>query len=269
MRANPMTDGGTSMKMAVRMDDIAPGMDWKKFMDFKALLDEYGIKPLIGVVPDNRDGNLERTEAGCKHGQDGEREKDGMPEDFWAYIRELQEQGWMVAMHGYQHVYMQKKGGVFPLNLFSEFAGLPLPRQLVMLEKGKGILDSHGIKTDIFMAPAHSYDKNTLKALYQAGFRKITDGFGSRPYVWRKMCFYPISFRLEGSLKRKKGFTTMVVHANTADQKDMEKYRRIFEHNETISYGDYLQAGAVPRGWAGHCAEYLLAALKRMLVKFL
>ncbi len=42
------------MKIAVRMDDIAPGMDWKKFNDFKELLDEYGIKPLIGVVPDNR-----------------------------------------------------------------------------------------------------------------------------------------------------------------------------------------------------------------------
>ena len=31
------------MKIAVRMDDIAPGMDWKKFADFKALLDEYGM----------------------------------------------------------------------------------------------------------------------------------------------------------------------------------------------------------------------------------
>ena len=48
------------MKIAVRMDDIAPGMDWKKFNDFKELLDEYGIKPLIGVVPDNQDDNLER-----------------------------------------------------------------------------------------------------------------------------------------------------------------------------------------------------------------
>ena len=37
------------MKVAVRMDDIAPGMNWEKFLDFKSLLDEYGIKPLIGV----------------------------------------------------------------------------------------------------------------------------------------------------------------------------------------------------------------------------
>lgn len=251
------------MKIAVRMDDIAPGMDWKKFMDFKALLDQYGIKPLIGVVPDNQDENLERTQ------ENGEHRNHGMPDDFWAYIRELQEQGWSIAMHGYQHVYTQKKGGVFPLNRFSEFAGLPLARQLAMLEKGRAILDSHGIKTDIFMAPAHSYDKNTLKALHQAGFRKITDGFGNRPYLWKQMRFYPISFRLESSLKKKQGLTTMVVHANTASQKDMEKYRRIFGQNEIISYKDYLQAGAVPRGWWGHCAEYLLAVGKRMLVKFM
>ena len=251
------------MKIAVRMDDIAPGMDWKKFKEFKALLDEYGIKPLIGVVPDNQDGNLERAEENKEYGGDG------APEDFWAYIRKLQEQGWIVAMHGYQHVYTQKKGGVFPLNLFSEFAGLPMAEQFAMLEKGRAVLDSHGIKTDIFMAPAHSYDKNTLKALYQAGFRKITDGFGNRPYLWRQMCFYPISFRLENSLQREGGWTTMVVHANTASGKDMEKYRRIFGQSEMISYGDYLQAEAVPRGWAGHCAEYLLAVGKRMLVKFL
>ncbi len=251
------------MKIAVRMDDIAPGMDWKKFMDFKALLDQYGIKPLVGVVPDNQDENLERTQENGEY-----RDRMG-EEDFWAYIRELQEQGWSIAMHGYQHVYTQKKGGVFPLNRFSEFAGLPLARQLAMLEKGRAILDSHGIKTDIFMAPAHSYDKNTLKALHQAGFRKITDGFGKRPYFWKQMCFYPIAFRLESSLKKKQGLTTMVVHANTASQKDMERYRRIFGQNEIISYKDYLQEGAVARGWCGHCAEYLLAVGKRMLVKFL
>ena len=132
------------MKIAVRMDDIAPGMDWKKFNDFKELLDEYGIKPLIGVVPDNQDDNLERREENRGNGADW------IPKDFWGYIRQLQEQGWVVAMHGYQHIYTQKKGGIFPLNLFSEFAGLPLEKQLSMLEKGRAVLDSYGIKTDIF-----------------------------------------------------------------------------------------------------------------------
>lgn len=248
------------MKIAVRMDDIAPGMDWKKFNDFKELLDEYGIKPLIGVVPDNQDDNLERGEENRGNGADW------ILKDFWGYIRQLQGQGWVVAMHGYQHIYTQKKGGIFPLNLFSEFAGLPLEKQLSMLEKGRAVLDSHGIKTDIFMAPAHSYDRNTLKALGQIGFCRITDGFGNKPYVWKQMCFYPISFRLESSLKKKDGVTTMVVHANTISQRDMEKYRKIFEENEVISYGDYFRMETENRGWAAHCMEYLLAVGKRILV---
>ena len=49
------------MKIAVRMDDITPDMDWEKFLAFKEILDTFGIKPLIGVVPDNRDENLHRA----------------------------------------------------------------------------------------------------------------------------------------------------------------------------------------------------------------
>ena len=53
------------MKIAVRMDDITPDMDWEKFLAFKEILDAHDIKPLIGVVPDNKDENLHRAgEAG-------------------------------------------------------------------------------------------------------------------------------------------------------------------------------------------------------------
>ncbi len=241
------------MKIAIRMDDISPAMDWERFEAFQALLDEYGVKPLIGVVPDNRDENLNR-----------DRERG----DFWELVKGLQEDGWTVALHGYQHVYTEKNGGIFPLNDFSEFAGVPYEKQLEMLEQGKRILESHGIGTDIFMAPAHSYDKNTLAALKQAGFGRITDGFGSRPYQWRGMLFYPISFRLENSLKKKNGFTTMVVHTNTMDEKDMARYRRILEGQEVISFEEYLKERPMKRGLPGRLAEYLLAAVKHVLVKY-
>ena len=39
------------MKIAVRLDDITPDMDWEGFLCFKELLDRYQVKPLIGVVP--------------------------------------------------------------------------------------------------------------------------------------------------------------------------------------------------------------------------
>lgn len=72
-----------------------------------------------------------------------------------------------------------------------------------MLTEGKKVLTQKGIETDIFMAPAHSYDKKTLKALKETGFNILTDGFGDLPYEWKEMKFYPISFQLSRVFKKK------------------------------------------------------------------
>lgn len=242
------------MQIAIRLDDVTPDMDWEHFLAFKEMLDGYGIKPLIGVVPDNRDENLHRAKAAG---------------DFWEYIKELQENGWCVALHGYRHIYTTKKGGLFPLNRFSEFAGVPFDRQKEMLSEATEIFKKNGIQTDIFMAPAHSYDRNTLKALKELGYRKMTDGFGSRPYRWQGMTFYPISFLLGRSLKKKKGVTTMVVHTNEVDPAGMERLRRMLseqQHN-LISYQDFLAMESGKKGVCGHLWEYTLATAKRALVK--
>lgn len=246
------------MKIAVRMDDITPEMDWKSFEEFKSLLDRYQIKPLIGVVPDNQDPNLNRDQKGYDH-----------PE-FWELIRQLQKQGWTIAMHGYRHVYTTKKGGLFPLNNFSEFAGLDYERQKAMLSEGKRILQERGIHTDIFMAPAHSYDQNTLRALKSTGFTGLTDGFGKRPYTWRGITFYPISFRLSGSLKKEQGMTTMVVHTNTMKENHRNRYEEYFRHpgvTKWISYGEYLEEVPEKRKAGARMTELLLAKAKFCLVK--
>lgn len=242
------------MQIAIRLDDITPDMDWERFLAFKEMLDGYSIKPLIGVVPDNRDENLHRAKAAG---------------DFWEYIKELQENGWCVALHGYRHIYTTKNGGLFPLNRFSEFAGVPFARQKEMLSEASEILKKNGIRTDIFMAPAHSYDRNTLKALKELGYCKMTDGFGSRPYRWQGMTFYPISFMLSRSLKKKKGVTTMVVHTNEIDAAGMERMRKLLleQQNHLISYSDFLAMESREKGACGHLWEYMQAAAKRVLVK--
>lgn len=240
------------MKIAVRLDDITPDMDWEKFEAFKEILDTYGIQPLIGVVPDNRDENLACSTPRA---------------DFWEYIKDLQSQGWIVAMHGVYHVYDSKQGGMFPLNHFSEFAGHSLEIQKEKIGIGKELLQKHGIHTDFFMTPAHTYDSNTLKALKEHGFKRITDGFGTKPYEYRGMTFYPISFRMADSLKKEKGYTTMVVHTNTIE--DMEYYRNIFaQHREKfISYREYMDIPAVRCKAYSRWKEYAMAVLKHWLVK--
>ena len=242
------------MNISIRMDDITPDMDWAKFLRFKELCDLYQVKPLIGVVPENQDAMLHIDE-----------ERD----DFWECLLQLEKEGWVIAQHGYTHIYSTKKKGCFPLNAISEYAGKPYEEQLAYLKKGKQILESHGIYTDIFMAPAHSYDKNTLKALKEVGFSKLTDGFGDRPYEWKGLTFYPISFKQSNSLKQEKGYTTFVIHANTMNEKDFERYEKLFaEHKDKlISYQDYLKVSTEKRGVIGRVKEYLMAISKYVLVR--
>lgn len=244
------------MKIAVRLDDITPDMDWERFLKFKALLDKYQVKPLIGVVPDNKDDNLKGSQQGA-------------PTDFWSYVKELQEEGWSIAMHGYRHTYSTDKGGIFPLNNFSEFAGISYKEQLRMLKEGRQMLSEKRIETDIFMAPAHSYDKATLKALSALGFNKMTDGFGYKPYIWKGIIFYPISFRLGNTFKKEKGYSTMVVHTGTIRENEWQSYEAYFkkENVSWIDYSDYLQVKPVRRTIGGRIIEYCLAATKALLVR--
>lgn len=241
------------MKIAVRMDDITPDMDWERFRWFEELFEQYGIKPLIGIVPMNLDENLHKEQA---------------REDFWEYMRELEKKGWVIALHGANHVYTTKKGGLFPLNHFSEFAGVPYKKQRQALEQADSCLKEHGIMTNIFMPPAHSFDQNTLRALIELGYTSITDGFGKQPYFDRGMKFYPISFKLSSSLKKQNGYTTMVIHANTTSQQNMEEYRNIFaKHSQKfISYEEYLKVPVKKRKIVARFWEWLLANVKHTLV---
>ena len=240
------------MKIAVRLDDITPDMNWEKFSRFQAMLEARGIRPLLGIVPDHHDPKLRMGPA---------------REDFWEYVKALRdEKGYVLCMHGCHHVYTTDQGGMLPLNRQSEFAGVPYEEQRDLIQTGKRILASHGIETALFMAPAHSYDLNTLRALKSCGFTGLTDGFGSRPYVYEDLIFYPISYRKSDSLKKADGYTSFVVHCNAMEESDFESYEKIFEEREIISYDELMRQDAVRRGAFGRAKEYVMAAAKRSMV---
>lgn len=243
------------MQIAIRLDDITPDMDWDKFYNFKKLLDQYQIKPLIGVVPDNQDSNLHKEEK---------------RQEFWQYIRQLQEEGWVVALHGYRHLYSTNKSGLFPLNNFSEFAGVPLEKQREMLQNGTEILKGYGIQTSVFMAPGHSFDKNTLLVLKELGYSYLTDGFGKQPYSRKGVTFLPISFSRKRSLERQKGATTFVYHLNEMSEESYRNQVRFFEEyqDKLISYSRFMELAAKKRKLFGNIMEYSLAKMKYYLMKF-
>ena len=243
------------MKLTVRLDDITPGMDSGKFLRMKELLFGAGIYPLLGVVPENKDETLNKEAA---------------DEGFWDNLKQYRDRGAVIAMHGLNHVYDTKDPGIFPLNPFSEFAGHEYPEQREKIRKGKGILKEHGIETDVFMAPGHSFDQNTLRALKEEGFRYITDGFGERPYLREGLTFLPISFRKKDSLDpRKKGYTTLVFHTNEMTASDFESLEKLIENRgeQFFPYGELLTMDAKQRGAVGNMGEYLMAGMKSRLVR--
>lgn len=218
-------------KILIRFDDICPTMNWTQWEEAKNLMDETGVTALLGVVPDCKDPDLMIEEPRA---------------DFWEYIRDLQSRGYAIAMHGYQHVFALKADGIVTRNKISEFAGLPYEVQLEKIKRGKEILKSHGIETDVFFAPAHSYDDNTLRALSACGFKYVSDGFSSKPYMRQGIKMIPCRNGGIPSMKKRKGYVTAVVHAHewVRQEKagDWNKFQRLVTDNKTeiVTFDSYV-----------------------------
>lgn len=197
----------------VRMDDICPTMDYEKFLKYFILFQDLGIRPLLGIVPDCRDEMLN-----C-----------GRVENFWPLMRDLQQAGCPIAMHGYHHQYTTDSKGLVCRRPLSEFAGIPLSRQEHMLKDGREKLEENGIRTDIFMPPGHSYDKNTLNAMRRAGFRYLTDGKSFMPYELCGITCIPATSSRK--LYIWNGILTVCVHSNNYTDKDFNELKALLEHN--------------------------------------
>jgi predicted deacetylase len=156
-----------SVKFLLRFDDICPTMDWKIWNEVETILVEEGIKPILAVIPDNQDETLHDAEPN-RH--------------FWDRVRSWQTRGWTIGLHGYQHRYVTQDPGILGLRHYSEFAGLPLNEQQAKLVKALEIFRREGLRPKVWIAPAHSFDANTLLALASLGIRTISDGFALYPH---------------------------------------------------------------------------------------
>lgn len=218
------------MKLLVRLDDITADMDMSRFLRIKDILDKYNIKPLIGVVPDNHDDNLHY--------------EDNNP-DFWNLINMLISEKWVVSQHGYKHTYCTGESGLLGINPYSEFAGITYAKQLEALSSGQGILLSHGISPEIFMAPAHSFDSNTLNALKELGFKAVTDGLYKKPYIREGLLFIPCRF-----LGNKcDDFDTLCIHSNTISENSISDLENLLKRKDIcfINWNiDELKSKAIP-----------------------
>lgn len=189
----------------LRLDDASEYMDIKKWTRIEELLDKYNIKPIVGIIPDNKDKSLI--------------EKYKKDQDFWQKAKKWKNKGWTIALHGCNHEYITNDGGINPVNRRSEFAGVSYEEQCRKIENGIKILEKYEMYPEIFFAPSHTFDLNTIKALIEkSNIRIISDTIANDVYYKDDMYFIPQQSGKVRMLPFK--IVTFCYHPNTMEEKD-------------------------------------------------
>ena len=204
-------------KYIMRLDDASEYMDVDKWNHMKKLLDKYNVKPIFGIIPNNKDESLVNIY-----------EKD---ENFWCKMLDWISNGWVPALHGYEHRYVTQSGGCNPVNARSEFAGLSLEEQSEKISRGYEILKKKGIVPEIFFAPSHTFDRNTLLALKKMTLiRVISDTVANDIYKKDDFWFIP----QQSGVVRKLPFkvVTFCYHPNVMDGRAFEALEDFLKDNK-------------------------------------
>ena len=182
----------------LRFDDLCPTVSRTRWQRFLPLIEEFGIQPILAVVPDNLDHELQLSQP---------------DPDFWAGMRAMEAAGAMIALHGYRHLCTSEGVGLVPLHRRTEFAGVPEEIQRQWIRAGLAILRGHGLNPRIWVAPRHGFDSSTLRALGREGIKVVSDGFARVPFTRGGLTWIPQ--QLWAPVDKSKGLWTICVHSNT------------------------------------------------------
>lgn len=211
----------------IRLDDACPMMNREKWGKVEEILDQFDVKPLVGIVPDCKDENLTI---------------DKPDSDFWNKALNWQKKGWAIALHGYDHCYISDKGleGLNPVWERSEFAGVIYDTQKKKIGLGVEVLQKHGLELRYFFAPSHTFDDNTLKALKnESGIRIISDMYTLKPYREGDFVYIPCQLGHPQTMKIP-GTYTICLHPNNMEEKDMVELESFLKLNraKVIAFSD-------------------------------
>ena len=156
-------------------------MNWNLMEKTELLFQRYDIKPVLGVVPNNKDTEFLSFPK---------------RNDFWEKVRIWKNKGWEIAMHGNNHVYDKfcSKSDYLGLGGNSEFCSHTYENQLEKIKCGLDKFNNENINIKTFFAPNHTFDDNTLLALKNCGITEIVDGYGLMPYEENGIKFIPQLF---------------------------------------------------------------------------
>lgn len=205
-------------RLFFRLDDTASNMNQVNFNRLADIFKKYDVKPLLAVIPNNKDPELLKYPANS---------------DFWRIIKELSQDGWTIAQHGFEHLYKTENGGILKINKKGEFSGLDFKTQKAMIADGARTIEERlSLVPKIFVAPGHSFDKNTIGALKENSFNYISDGIALYPFKkWGIVWLPQFLWRPRKILF---GVATIAIHSNTMSSEDLNNIEEFIEKNRKI-----------------------------------
>ncbi|MBI5997589.1 DUF2334 domain-containing protein [Clostridium perfringens] len=204
------------LKFIIRLDDACENMKEDNWIKIEKILDKYNIKPIVGIIPDNRDKEFVY----------------GIIKNFWEkYPIRWQEKNWIIAQHGLHHNLSK--------TIRTEYKGKTYEEQKENLKVGNKILKDNGINPRCFFAPAHTFDNNTIKACKDLNyFDFISDGYAFYPYLDKGMFFVPSIFDTPHKIFPF-GIYTFVYHPNNMKKSDFENLEKFIKKHKKEFNLDY------------------------------
>jgi predicted deacetylase len=214
----------------LRFDDLCPTMAHDRWQRCAALIEEFELRPILAVIPDNQDKELNLS----------------LPDlEFWARMRAMEAAGATIALHGYRHLCTSRGRSLLALHRHTEFAGVEEETQRGWIQEGLGILRGQGLDPRMFVAPRHGFDRATLRALRREGIHLLSDGFARAPFTRGGITWVPQ--QLWGPVSKEKGLWTICIHSNFIHEKQVEELREFIRaHAEQFTSVDRLLAEFKP-----------------------
>ncbi len=236
----------------LRLDDACPTMHSERWKRIENLLDSYGIKPMVGIIPNNEDPDQNISTNN---------------EYFWELAKKWDAKGWAIALHGYNHCCKSQCGGLNPIWHRSEFAGLPLEIQEKKIRKGIDLLKANGLDPRYFFAPSHTFDANTLKALKNCSdIRIVCDTIATQPYERDGFIFIP---QIGGHCREMKinGVWTFCLHPSIMEEKDfsnLDKFLSLYA-NQFITFKDLNLRNLKSKSFKSRILSFLYFTRRKFL----
>lgn len=233
----------------LRVDDASAHWAREKWHRMYDLLARQGVRPVVAIIPDNRDPDLLAYP---------------LDDDFDSTMLKWIGEGWTPAMHGYTHAVMTDRGGLNPVQEKSEFAGLPLAEQKRRVGLGYRALRERGIQPRLFVAPYHTFDGNTLTALREeTDIRIISDTVAVN--VWMKDDFFFIPQQSGMARALRLPLVTFCYHPNVMDEGSFGRLERfIVAHREQFVSFDQIELKPRKRSLADRTLSLAYHVRKRL-----